>query len=920
MNTNFIYSTSYNDALKKTIAQINSRKVDLNVRHLLIVPERYTLLAEKMLYRDSAGSFDVEVLSLSRLFYRLQISTPLLSREGAIMLIRGMLPSLELKCFYRSASHRGFCEKAYDAINDFAASGVAPEDVPETSPKLSDLKAIYAEYTKRISGRFVDSMGKLTLIAREAETSNYLDNVHIYVANFDYVDNATRRVFDALKRRAISYTECTVGGELAPKKLAEGCNAEGAIAVKEAAKRIRYAAYSGIAYEDIAVIVGNADVARIKRIFREFDIPCFIAESKRLIDYTLAAFLIELFECARSKRRENFINLSKNLYMGIEKQSADEFENYVNGRLIDYKGFYNEFAECDIEVEQTRKRLISIVEPISKKLKSVTDAKSFGQLIEDVFAMVGAEKTSELSYDSIAPVERIRGLIDLMGQVGIRGNFEFISSVFEEGLKASKMSSLPYEGGVVVGDPAAFRGGKYKLIAVIGFDDGFLPQIYDDSSLISDDEKALFTHMERADQINSRYEFELRATLDSAEMLFITYVKPSGMVDELLSGSEIRLADGYAFEAGSKKHAVELMTSLIRRTAKSDGDHLEFINALHKATDASDEIGYLKREEQIEEGNKLFFPYGTTNVSQLQSYFKCPFRHLMDYGLRLTDRDKGEMNPLDIGSFMHSIVEEVVKAGDYSDVAASVNEIVQKLIDGGGKYALDANKKQIEELKAEAIETLKIYTRHLSKGSFKPVGQEIEFKTDISGIKLRGKIDMADEYNGYVRIIDYKTGKADVKFSDVYYGKKLQLPLYMAVARTYGYRAGAMFNFPFSYKWICDKTDHRFSGFMLGDLDIAKAVDCEMESGESEVFGLKLTKTGKLNMQNQYLLTDAEMNSLIEYAVKVSENAVSEISEGYVASSPCAPCGSCEYACLCADKRLRKQASAGKKVIMGGGK
>ena len=693
-----------------------------------------------------------------------------------------------------------------------------------------------------------------------------------------------------------------MGGETIINGKAIKYRGEGALAVKEVAKQLRYAAYNGVSYEDMAVITGNVDCARIKRIFTEFDIPCFIAESKRLSDYALSVFLQKLFECATRKRRDSFIELSKNLYSCIDKKSADEFENYVSSRLIDYKGFYNEFTDCAEECEAVRKRLVSLVSLTEQKIKSVTDAKSFGLLIDDVFLAAGAEKTTEEVYSSMAPIERTRALVSLMEQVDIKGNFEFVSAVFAEGLKATKMSSIPYDGGVIVGDPASFRGGKYKLMAVLGFDDGFLPQIYDDSSLISDDEKVFFTQMERADQINVRYERELSAALASAENIFVTYSEPSGMMDSLF-GKAPNADNDEVISAGSKKHAIELMMSLVRRTENIGEDNHRLINALHEATEAGDELFTSTRVSEIHDGEKLFFPFGTTNVSQLQTYFKCPFRHFAEYGLRLKERDKGEMNALDIGSFMHVIVEKIVGVGDYSDIEGAVGKIIDDIVAGGGKVALEANRGMLELLKQEAIAAITIYASHLSKSSFKMIGQEIKFETDIGGIKLVGKIDMADEFDGYIRLIDYKTGGHEISYADVYYGRKIQLPLYMAAAANKGYQKAAMFTFPFEYKWLKEKFDHRFDGFLLKDEAIMAAVDATYVYGDSEVFNLKISR-------NESLLTPEEMDCLIDYAVKISENAAAEIKDGYVLPSPCGTkeCSYCEYGCLCADRLVRKTA------------
>ncbi len=913
MSTKILTFTSYHAALRSIIAEINKRKVDLDVRHLLIVPERYTLLAEKYLYERSQGSFDIEVLSLSRLFYKMQIKTPLLSREGAIMLLRGMLPSIELKCYYRSASFRGFCEKLYDAINDFAASGIGPEDIPDASYKLRDLKTIYFEYKKRIEGRFVDSMGKLDLIAREAATSEYLDNVHIYVANFDYVDKATRDVFDVLEKRALSFTECAVCDDEEIRGRREKFFGDGAVAVKEVAKRIRYLAYKGVPYEDMAVIMGNASAARVRRIFKEFELPCFISENKRLYELPLASYVLSLIECARRKNRESFIILSKNLYMGIEKHTADEFENYVNSHLIDYKEFYEAFADCPIEVERARQKLVNIVSVAERGMKNTDDARSFGEFLESIID-ADVEAITEKAFDSIAAVEKMKALVSLMEQVGIKGTFDFISAVFVEGLKATEMSSIPYQGGVIVGDPAAFRGGKYKFVAVLGFDDGFLPQIYDDGSLISDDEKETFSQMERAAAINHRYERELCAVLASADNIFATYSSPSGMMNEIFADD--LCVDVYEndpiFSAGSKVYATERMLELIRLSEITPSDERRTINALFVATGSGESLLMSHRTEMIENAEKLFFPVSTTSVSKLQSFFACPYKHFIDYGLRLKERDKGEISAIDTGNFFHLVVEKIVASGDYSDINVAVNKAVDEIANEG-KFSLSGNKSSIERLKEEAVEIIEIYTRHLQKSKFKPIGEELVVSLDLDGTTLTGKIDMADEYNGYIRLIDYKTGEYKLKYSDVYYGEKIQLPLYMA-ACSEKYKPAAMFNFPFSYNWTDDKNSHRFSGFLLDDDDVINAVAGEFED-ESEVFDLK-REAGKID-GGDYLVDEETMKALSDYAVRISKEALKDIKSGYAAASPCgtAPCDYCEYKCICANRKVRATATIRKSVF-----
>lgn len=66
-----ITEKSYAAALDKVIELVEKRKPDLNVRHLVIVPDNYTFTLEKCLFLKNKGSFDVEVTTFNRLCLRL---------------------------------------------------------------------------------------------------------------------------------------------------------------------------------------------------------------------------------------------------------------------------------------------------------------------------------------------------------------------------------------------------------------------------------------------------------------------------------------------------------------------------------------------------------------------------------------------------------------------------------------------------------------------------------------------------------------------------------------------------------------------------------------------------------------------------------------------------------------------------------
>ena len=54
---------------------------------------------------------------------------------------------------------------------------------------------------------------------------------------------------------------------------------------------------------------------------------------------------------------------------------------------------------------------------------------------------------------------------------------------------------------------------------------------------------------------------------------------------------------------------------------------------------------------------KLYGNTLKTSVSKLESYQKCPFSFYLQYGLKLKDRQGFKLERLDIGTFMHDVID-----------------------------------------------------------------------------------------------------------------------------------------------------------------------------------------------------------------------------------------------------------------------
>ena len=114
-----ITEKSYADALEKVIGLVEKRKFDLNVRHLVIVPDNYTFTLEKRFFLQNQGSFDVEVTTFNRLCLRFSGAKKALSKQGAVMLLKKICieNADKLTCYSKSCLRPGFAVKLYEAVN-----------------------------------------------------------------------------------------------------------------------------------------------------------------------------------------------------------------------------------------------------------------------------------------------------------------------------------------------------------------------------------------------------------------------------------------------------------------------------------------------------------------------------------------------------------------------------------------------------------------------------------------------------------------------------------------------------------------------------------------------------------------------------------------------------------------------------------
>ena len=195
--------------------------------------------------------------------------------------------------------------------------------------------------------------------------------------------------------------------------------------------------------------------------------------------------------------------------------------------------------------------------------------------------------------------------------------------------------------------------------------------------------------------------------------------------------------------------------------------------------------------------------------SSLEKYVKCPFNYFAHYWLALREIKYGRFGSNHFGSFVHYIMENIVKFIIPSDkdliiptdeeIRAEIKRIVTEYIQNLVKDP-SYNTKRMEYLyhKLEQLSLLILDNtiKEFRDSDFRPlffeysIGKSTESAPPVSiplsngsTIMLTGYIDRVDIWKNdekvYVRVVDYKSGKKQFSLDDVANGINIQMLLYL---------------------------------------------------------------------------------------------------------------------------------------------
>lgn len=746
------------------------------------------------------------------------------------------------------------------------------------------------------------------------------------------------------------------------------------------ARTIRKGVLGGGKYKDYTVAVGAPDdyADVIEKVFADYDIPYYFDQKKRFVTHPLAKLVLSYVDAFRKNLAQDAVlSLVKNPLFESDKNLTDKFENFVYKRNIKYNGFYRQFndeREAVLDIEELRKKLVghvlscngmATVDHYINSINGFLDGLGVEDKLSYYAALFAKTDPSEAEYTTKA-IESLKQVLTFTSKLmgGVKLEVKEFLLLLKTGFSAMEISIIPQSNDAVyVGGYKDCGNATAKYLFAVGLN-GAVPEVKQDIAVLSDNDITRLSQLKviiepKVRAVNARErEIFVTALAAFSDKLYLSYsttgrngkpIKKSEALMYLekifsLKAKSVLMDNGSIDGYLSNGQASRLFATQVGKFKNGVITDFSGASAYYYATDDkktaqkildSADVSFAKRLDNV--GNVMVKEY--VSASMLERFYSCPFRCFMDYGLKLTERETGEIKAQNSGNFIHLVVElyalaykdgKIKTVEDSDKVTLSiVEDIVTK-----PEYAVYTDdlttSNALNRLKEESFRVTRALYKQLTDTRFSVFGAEVKFGFDGSPFKpihlkgkkaeakVRGAVDRIDTFGKYFRVIDYKTGKAEMKDSELYMGQKLQLFLYLnAFANEESVPAGTYY-YKLSDDYLngAEEKPSQLDGKTVNIEEVLYASDTScLPDEKSTITGVKISKPTTV------VIDEDGLALRMKYAKTLSEKAVDYMSEGVSVASPHeqgegSSCQFCPYGAICGYEKdvsgsVRKSKNAG---------
>ena len=492
---------------------------------------------------------------------------------------------------------------------------------------------------------------------------------------------------------------------------------------------------------------------------------------------------------------------------------------------------------------------------------------------------------------------------------------------------------------VTFGAADRIRPSRPKIAFIVGANQGVFPKLSENSGI--------FAVNERKKLIELGIEISDNSIFTSIEEDYLVYCNTSCATDKIYISYSSATLKGEALESSAFVNKIlesinpkitnepknlticdnipetkaALFSEFCRRTDnKNEIATINFASNDNSLQDFIEKISKTNSSITKENAEKLYGKNLYMSATKLDTFNRCKFSYFCKYGIKAKKLQPADFDVLQRGTIVHYVLERLI-AEHKENIKDFDQATLNKLTDSYINEYLDSvvGFKSIRNAKYEFIITkisrsLKEVVNHLAlefaQSDFKPVACELEigpngipleFQYNGGKIVINGSIDRVDKYDGYIRVVDYKTGSKKFKLPDVLFGLNLQMLLYLYVVTK------DKENLPAGILYMPSKRDLNddgmaMNGLVLADLSVVTAM--EKENKGEYVPALSLNKDGSYSKRLTSFASHEEFDLIFNHIEKLIANVGEEISGGDISVSPVdgresAACAYCDYKSVC---------------------
>lgn len=621
----------------------------------------------------------------------------------------------------------------------------------------------------------------------------------------------------------------------------------------DAAHQVRSLVAQGARYRDIALVCTEMAVYQplVELIFQRFHIPVYQSGTEEILQKSVITTVLTALDAALSDfDQRSTLRYLRSALSPLSPDICDELENYaflwgIRGQkwVQPWKNHPDGLSgEPSAEAENRLIRLNEarglVIAPLERLRQGFREAKSLRQQVEALYGFlqdIGLEETlSQMAQDlDDAGDNRSAQILNQLWEIllsALEQMYDVLGETYWDSdsfVRLLRLLLSQYDVGTIppvldavqMGPVTAMRCNEQKHLIVLGAEEGKLPGYAGSTGVLTDQERVTLRQMGvpltggAMEGVQAEFA-EIYGVFCGAMETIRVYCagdQPSFVFRRLaeLAGGEEAIPEGQSFGAADAYEAGAYLAKWNGRTL-AEKIHVE---------DAYDDV-CRRRDYSLGkvDGKTIRALYGDTlnlSASQIDRQAECRLSYFLKYGMRAKERKEAEIDPAEFGTYVHAVLEHTCKTvkdmGGFHQVSLEETEAIAHRY--SGQYAEerfhDLDSQRVAYLFRRNVQELDMVVeelwQELREAAFEPADFEVSFGGNGEGLPaiaipngkmnaiLRGFVDRMDVWSAggsvYYRVVDYKTGKKDFDYCDVFHGVGLQMLLYLFALRESGHEA-----------------------------------------------------------------------------------------------------------------------------------